>query len=93
MNVEGQIIVEIGKGNPVLRPDWLSDYYLVNIIKLVPVLVATVTKPHPSLKMAARTPLTHPISWCSLIRGSNFGPPGMARLRAFAVKKDFISNK
>ena len=29
----------------------------------------------------------------SLTRGSNLGPPGMARLRALAVKKDLRSNK
>lgn len=36
--------------------------------------------------------ITHCIS-LSLTRGSNLGPPGMARLRALAVKKDLRSNR
>ena len=36
--------------------------------------------------------LTSSASW-SRNKGSNFGPPGIARFRAFAVKKDLLSNK
>ena len=39
------------------------------------------------------TPLhTHSLS-LSFTRGSNFGPPGIAKLRAFAVKNDFRSKR
>ena len=36
---------------------------------------------------------THPIICNALTRGSNLGPPGMARLSAFAVKNDLRSNR
>ena len=34
-----QAVVQVGKGNPVLRPHWLSDDDLVDVIEFIPVLV------------------------------------------------------
>ena len=35
----GEVVVEVGKGNPVLCPDWLTDNDLVDVIEFVPILV------------------------------------------------------
>lgn len=35
----GQVVVQVGEGDLVLRPDWLSDDDFVDVIELVPVFV------------------------------------------------------
>ena len=39
MHFKWQAVVQIWKGNAILRPHWLSYNDLINVIKLVPVLV------------------------------------------------------
>ena len=41
MYVEGEVVVEVGKGNGVLRSHRLSDDDLVDVIEFVPVFIAT----------------------------------------------------
>ena len=38
---ERKAVVEVGEGNPVLCADWLADYYLVDIIELIPIILPT----------------------------------------------------
>lgn len=39
MDLERNVVVEIGESNPVLRPHWLSDDHFVDVIELVPILI------------------------------------------------------
>ena len=39
MNFEWQAVVQIGKCNTILRPDWLTYNDFIDVIKLVPVLI------------------------------------------------------
>ena len=43
MDMEGERVVEVGKGDPVLRPQRLTDDDLVDVIKLIPILVPVIT--------------------------------------------------
>ena len=44
-HLEWQAVVQVGKGNPVLGPHWLPDDDLVDVIELIPVVVAITTEP------------------------------------------------
>ena len=103
VDVERERVVEVREGDTILRPERLADDDLVDVIKLVPILVPVVIKLTSELMYSCRKapplsnkapPLaTYPMSCWSLTSGSNFGPPGIAMLRAFAVKKDFKSKR
>lgn len=36
----GKVVVQVWEGNLVLRPDWLSDDNLVDVVELVPVFIS-----------------------------------------------------
>lgn len=96
VHIKREAIVEVGKGNAVLSSDWLSDDDLVDVIELIPVFISEEEK--EKIKRVYTCihngyDVTNPISCCSFTRGSNFGPPGMARLSALAVKNDLRSNR
>lgn len=39
VDVMWEVVVQVGKGNFVLCPDWLSDDDLVDVIELIPVFI------------------------------------------------------
>ncbi len=43
MNLEGYVVVEIWKGNPVFCPHWLSYDNLVDIIELIPIFIPEIS--------------------------------------------------
>ena len=44
MNVEGERVVEIREGDPVLCPQRLTDDDLVDVIKLIPIFIPIISK-------------------------------------------------
>lgn len=34
------VVVQVRESNPVFRPNWLSDDYFVDVVKLVPIFVS-----------------------------------------------------
>ena len=95
MDMVGHIIVQVWKCNPIFCTDWLTDYNLVDVIELIPVFIPINTQQLKSFSITKQLicnvlntlPNTY-AGFESLIRGSNFGPPGMAIFKAFAVKND-----
>ena len=39
MDLEGDVVVEVGEGDAVLRPHRLTNDDLIDVVKLIPVLV------------------------------------------------------
>lgn len=94
MDKERQTVVEVGEGNAVLGAHWLADNDLVNVIELIPILFPGTTEWEScSQEGEMSSEDTHPMSCWSFTSGSNFGPPGIARFRALAVKKDLTSKR
>ena len=129
--MQGQAVVEVGKGDAVLRANGLSDDDLVDVIELIPVFISESWE--GAVCVCARVcvcvcclcvcvvcvcvvcvcclcvcscvcvvcvrvcvcvcVLSYSYWFTSFTSGSNFGPPGIARLSALAVKKDFKSNR
>ena len=102
------VIVQVGEGDLVLRPDRAPDDELVDVIELVPVLweKGETTESGPCLGIQGQLlrhpfPSPHPHPWprtSSLVsmsrnRGSNLGPPGMHMLSDLAVTKACGSNR
>lgn len=50
VDMEGEGVVEIRKGDTILRPQWLTNDYLVDVIKLVPVLIPKESLLSPACK-------------------------------------------
>lgn len=44
MNMEGERVVEVGEGDPVFCPQWLTDDDLVDVIKLIPIFIPIISK-------------------------------------------------
>ena len=53
--MEGNVVVEIGEGDPVLSANRLPNDDLVDVIELIPVFVSTITSQTFSNRKSANT--------------------------------------
>ena len=54
VNVEGERVVEVREGDPVLGPQRLTDDDLVDVIKLIPIFVPIISKLTINCKACSR---------------------------------------
>lgn len=86
-----EIVVQIRERNPVFCTNGLPYDNLVDVIKFIPVFIPMTIK-HDKLFLNTTKKKSYP-GLASLIKGSNFGPPGIAMFNALAVKKLLVSKR
>lgn len=89
----GHIIIQIRKGYSILCSYRLPNNDFINIIEFIPVLITEIESIIIfNILYLSKEIGTYP-GFISLIKGSNFGPPGIAMFKALAVKKLFVSKR
>lgn len=85
------VVVQVRKSNPVFCSYWLPYNDFIDVVEFIPIFIARINffKCYTNI---LRIKPCYP-GFISLIKGSNFGPPGIAIFRALAVKKLFVSNR
>ncbi len=74
------LIIQVREGNAILSADGLADDDLVDVVELIPVLIADATC--VSMRVGDKC-----ADFVSRKRGSNLGPPGIDTFSACQHKK------